>query len=47
MPTGQLSRGPTAHVDAQITNAQPDAAFDRDETGRATGRLAIYGPGEA
>lgn len=46
MPTGQISRGPTAHVDATITNAQPDAAFGRDDTGRVSGRLAIYGPGE-
>ena len=46
MPEGKITRGPTAHVEATIVNAHPDAAFDRDDTGRVTGRLAIYGPGE-
>ncbi|WP_156184021.1 hypothetical protein [Halostagnicola sp. A56] len=46
MPIGTITRGPIAHVDAQLTNAQPDGSFGRDDTGRVTGRLTTYNPGE-
>lgn len=46
MPKAVITRGPTANVEAAITNAHPDAVVDRELTGRVTGRLDIFEPGE-
>lgn len=46
MPEAIITRGPTANVEAAITNAHPDTVVNREHTGRVTGRLEIFEPGE-
>lgn len=49
MPTGTLTRGPTAHTDGTLT---PDGAvdetgtLDRGATAHVDGDLTVHGPGD-